>query len=160
MFSIAGDTVATLDDAYTVARIHEGGRTDIAQTSEDSLAPRHVTLVQDLPQAPHSFILYFEEGTTTLVPTSEPALVELFKEVEARAGADVQVVGHTDTLGSGPDNDTLSRDRATEIAGVLVERGLPPHMVSAVGRGERELLVETDDGVGNPLNRRVEVLVR
>ena len=72
----------------------------------------------------------------------------------------MQVVGHTDTLGSGSDNDALSRDRATEISGVLVERGLPSHMVSAVGRGERELLVETEDGISNPLNRRVEVLVR
>lgn len=160
LLSEEGDTVATIDDAYSVARVHDGGRRDIGQTTEEALAPRHVSLIQDLPQPPRSFVLYFEEGTTTLVPASEPALVDLFKEVEARSGADVQVVGHTDTLGSGPDNDSLSRDRAKEIAGVLIESGLPSHMVSAVGRGERELLVETEDGTSNPLNRRVEVLVR
>ena len=72
----------------------------------------------------------------------------------------MQVTGHTDTLDSGASNDALSLRRAKSIRELLIERGLIPDLVRAVGRGERELLVQTDDGIRNAKNRRVEVTVR
>ena len=116
--------------------------------------------MEALPSPPSSFILYFKEGTTTLTPESEPALEKLFAEVSARSGADVQVVGHTDTVGRMESNDRLSLARAMEVRRLLIDRGLDPSLVRGVGRGERELLVDTADEVDEPQNRRVEVVVR
>lgn len=117
-------------------------------------------LLAALPPPPKSFLLYFLTGTTELVPGSEPNLALLFAEVRARSGADVQVTGHTDSVGGLEDNDRLSAARAEEIRRLLIDRGLDSSLVRAVGRGERALLVQTGDEVREQRNRRVEVIVR
>jgi outer membrane protein OmpA-like peptidoglycan-associated protein len=72
----------------------------------------------------------------------------------------VQVTGHTDREGSDDDNDRLSQRRAEDILAVLATEGIPAELMIAVGRGEREPLIQTADGVQEPRNRRVEVTVR
>jgi outer membrane protein OmpA-like peptidoglycan-associated protein len=42
----------------------------------------------------------------------------------------------------------------------FIKRGLQASFIRAVGRGERELLIQTPDNVREPRNRRVEVIVR
>lgn len=121
---------------------------------------RDRALVDGLPPPPARFTLYFYEGSTRLVPDSRPQLDALFAEILRRPGAEVQVTGHTDTEGSAEDNDRLSLARATEIRSALIAEGLGAEISSAVGRGERELLVPTADNIANPANRRVEVIVR
>lgn len=125
-----------------------------------TLSERERDALDNLPPPAASFTLYFFEGGTRLVPSSEMQLEAMFAEVAARPGAEVQVTGHTDTLGSDADNDALSLRRAEEIRDVLVSRGLDPGIASAVGRGEREPREPTGDGVRNAANRRVEVIVR
>ncbi len=105
-------------------------------------------------------MLYFREGTVTVMPRSKPELTALLADVANRLGADVQVTGHTDTLGSAANNDRLSLKRANEIRRLLIEQGLDPKVVSAAGRGERELLVQTPDRTRHAENRRVVVTVR
>jgi outer membrane protein OmpA-like peptidoglycan-associated protein len=117
-------------------------------------------LVEDLPPPAARFTLYFREGGTDLVPSSTDQLRALFEQVAARPGAEVQVTGHTDTLGQAEDNDRLSLERAREIRDLLIAQGLDAGIASAVGRGERELREQTADGVRNAANRRVEVIVR
>jgi outer membrane protein OmpA-like peptidoglycan-associated protein len=41
-----------------------------------------------------------------------------------------------------------------------VAAGLPAERISIAGRGKREPLVQTADGVEEPRNRRVEIRVR
>jgi len=72
----------------------------------------------------------------------------------------VLVVGHTDSVGSDQYNDTLSLQRADVIRVGLIQNGIAPENIVAVGRGKRELLVPTADGVAEPRNRRVEIVVR
>lgn len=126
----------------------------------DKLSARQRRLIEGLPDAPVFRTLLFFEGTTRITPDSRTALDFLKDEVRRRPGADVQVIGYTDTVGSLEDNDELSQRRAEEILKVLVEEGIQINMLSAVGRGERELLVKTADNVEEPRNRRVEVRVR
>lgn len=124
------------------------------------LAKRDRAIIDNLPAAPLSYTLYFIEGGTRLTSESQPQLAALLGDVARRPGPDVQVTGHTDRLGQGEDNDRLSLERAREIRDLLIAQGLPADIVSAVGRGEREPSVATADGVRNPQNRRVEVIVR
>jgi outer membrane protein OmpA-like peptidoglycan-associated protein len=42
----------------------------------------------------------------------------------------------------------------------MIERGFAPDRIDAVGRGEREPVVPTEDEVAEPRNRRADVLVR
>jgi outer membrane protein OmpA-like peptidoglycan-associated protein len=125
-----------------------------------ALKPAEAALVSDLPPPAKSFTLYFPEGTTDITPESAPVLEELRAEIAKRPGAEVQVTGHTDTVGSDADNDALSQKRAEQILNLLASKGFDRSIMSAVGRGERELKQPTADNVSNPANRRVEVIVR
>jgi len=124
------------------------------------LKPTEAALLASLPPPPKSFTLYFLEGTTEMTEKSAPLLDEIKAEIAGRPGAEVQVTGHTDTVGSDADNDALSQKRAEEIMSLLASKGFDRTIMSAVGRGERELQVPTDDNVSSPVNRRVEVIVR
>ena len=53
-----------------------------------------------------------------------------------------------------------SLQRAERARAELVQRGLPEDNITVTGRGKRELLVPTADGVAEPENRRVEINVR
>jgi outer membrane protein OmpA-like peptidoglycan-associated protein len=119
-----------------------------------------VALLGGMPPPPRNYVLYFIEGTTDLTPDSRPVFDEMKAEIARRPGVDVEVTGHTDTVGSADDNDALSQRRAQQILNLLASVGIDRSLMAAVGRGERELRVPTMDNVENPLNRRVEVLVR
>ena len=125
-----------------------------------NLKPEEAVLVNSLPPPAKSFTLYFLEGTTDMTPESAPVLEQIRAEIAKRPGAEVQVTGHTDTVGSSADNDALSQKRAEEILNLLASKGFDRTIMSAVGRGERELKVPTADNVESPANRRVEVIVR
>ena len=142
------------------SRASLGGSPSIKPLGAKGLKPTEAALVSALPPAPKSFTLYFLEGTTDMTPESAPVIDQIRGEIAARPGAEVQVTGHTDTVGSDDDNDALSQKRAEEILNLLATKGFDRTIMSAVGRGERELKAPTGDNVSSPVNRRVEVIVR
>jgi outer membrane protein OmpA-like peptidoglycan-associated protein len=124
------------------------------------LKKQEAALLTSLPPPARSFLLYFEPGTVRLVPDSVRVLDSLRQEIAARSGPEVEVLGHTDTVGSEDDNDRLSVRRAEEVMTWLVGQGFDKSQLSAVGRGERDLKEATADNVASAVNRRVEVIVR
>jgi outer membrane protein OmpA-like peptidoglycan-associated protein len=146
----SGNSRTALGDSTPVAK-PLGGK---------GLNKREAALLTALPPPARSFLLYFEQGTVTLTPQSVAVLNALKAEISARSGPEVEVIGHTDTIGSGEDNDDLSTRRADEVLTWLALQGLDRSIMSAVGRGERELREPTADNVASAANRRVEVIVR
>jgi outer membrane protein OmpA-like peptidoglycan-associated protein len=147
---VAGNSRTALGDKSPVAK----------PLGDKGLKKQEAALLTGLPPPARSFILYFDQGTTTLTPQSLAVLAALKAEIARRSGPAVEVIGHTDTIGSGEDNDTLSTRRAEEVSRWLVSQGLDPSIMSASGRGERELKEPTMDNIANAANRRVEVIVR
>ena len=127
---------------------------------DKGLKEQEAALLTNLPPPAKSFVLYFDLGTVTLTPESLAVLDQLRAEIAARSGPEVQVTGHTDTVGSEEDNDRLSQQRAEEVLGWLASQGIDRSIMSAVGRGERELREPTVDNYSSAANRRVEVIVR
>ena len=152
----AGETVVSQADTRTTL----DGRPSTRPLGARGLKPSEAALLAALPPAPKRFSLYFLEGTTEMTATSAGRLTEIRAEVARRPGVEVQVTGHTDTVGNEAANDALSLKRAEEVLNFLVSQGFSRNVMSAVGRGERELQVPTDDNVSSPVNRRVEVIVR
>lgn len=72
----------------------------------------------------------------------------------------VDVIGHTDDIGSAAYNQDLSARRAGAVAGVLLEAGVDPWRVRSFGRGETEPVATNATPEGRQLNRRVEVIIR
>lgn len=124
------------------------------------LKAQEAALLSGLPPPAKSFILYFDQGTTTPTQESQAVLVELRAEIAGRSGPQVEVTGHTDTVGGEADNDRLSQQRAEEVLNWLASQGFDRSLMSATGRGERELKEPTVDNISNAANRRVEVTVR
>jgi len=112
------------------------------------------------PLTPVQFTLFFVENKDEFTDESKRIVDGVFAEIAKRPVADVFVIGHTDTVGSDAVNDALSRQRAEVVRAAFVARGLPIDKVVVIGRGKRELAVPTGDGVSEPRNRRVEILVR
>jgi outer membrane protein OmpA-like peptidoglycan-associated protein len=117
--------------------------------------------VAALPARPASFYLYFITGTDTLTDASKLEFERMLEELRKRPTPDIVVIGHTDRVGVPEANDELSLQRAERMKADLVEQGIaPPERIRAAGRGEREPVIPTEDGVDEPLNRRVEISVR
>ncbi|HET9353817.1 MAG TPA: OmpA family protein [Sphingomicrobium sp.] len=127
---------------------------------EKGLNAREAALLTSLPPPARSFLLYFDQGTVTPTTESQAVLGQLRAEIASRSGPHVEVTGHTDTVGSETDNDRLSQQRAEEVLGWLASQGFDRSLMSATGRGERELKEPTVDNVSSAANRRVEVIVR
>jgi outer membrane protein OmpA-like peptidoglycan-associated protein len=155
-----GTGAETLVDQANSRASLNGANPTVRPLGAKGLKPEEAALLGSLPPPAKSFTLYFVQGTTDLTPQSIPMLDALRAEIAARPGAEVQVTGHTDTVGSADDNDRLSRRRAEEVLALLAGRGFDRTIMSAVGRGERALREQTADNVSSAVNRRVEVIVR
>ena len=155
----SGSDVAVIDQANSRSGVRKR-HVSVKAMSAEKLDARYGALLATLPQPPRLFILYFKEGTTDLVDESNALLPDLFAEVKTRPGVDIQIVGHTDTVGQEADNDSLSIQRAGEVKVMLAKLGLDGEIIRATGRGERELRDPTGDEAPSALNRRVEVYVK
>lgn len=149
-----------LTQPYQVAEVARSGSIGTATTSADQLRQSYPQLLSQRPPAPEKFVLEFEPGTSQLTADSQARLADIVTRAQARAGGEIVVTGHTDRQGSLEANDKLSLERAQAIRALLIERGFKAALIDAVGRGEREPAVPTDDEVAEPRNRRAELLVR
>jgi outer membrane protein OmpA-like peptidoglycan-associated protein len=157
----AGGTPTESVIAQGNSRTRLGAKAPVAKPlGTKGLRKQEAALLTNLPAPPRSFTLYFELGTVTLTPQSVASLTALRAEIAARPGPDVEVTGHTDTVGTEDYNDRLSAERAEEVLNWLASQGLDRSIMTAVGRGERELKQATADNVASAANRRVEVTVR
>ncbi len=151
--------VTTLDKALDSARIASAGSPGILAT-EGQIKQDFGAAIAIRPKPPASFMLYFLSGGTKLTPESERDLARVIAEVESRQVPDVSVVGHTDTVGDGDQNDKLGMDRATWVGGLLKSAKLTQKNVTIESHGKKNLLIPTQNNTAEPRNRRVEITVR
>lgn len=153
-----GDTL--LDSAYDTAAV-AGGEAARRSTSDPQQIRRDFgAVLEALPPAPVSYNLYFATDSDDLTPDSRALAPDILAEIARRPAAEVVVIGHTDSVGGDDYNDKLSLQRAVAVRRQLVALGFDPARIAVAGRGKREPLVQTADGVHEPRNRRAEILVR
>ena len=155
-----GGAETVLASAYASARVDAKGRIEATTSSATQVAGDFGATLAALPPRPVSYMLYFELDSDRLTADSAARARTVLAEIAARPVADVVVIGHTDRAGEMGYNDELSRQRAETLRAKLVELGGDPARISVAGRGEREPLVPTADGVAEPRNRRAELNVR
>lgn len=112
------------------------------------------------PQKPASYLLYFEAGGTALTADSQASLPTILDDIKRRPGADLSVIGHSDTLGDAQANYQLGLTRAQSVAQLIGNTHISADHVSVESHGEKNLLVQTPDETDEPRNRRVEITVR
>lgn len=148
-----------LDKPYAAAELTSKGPLKATSSAEQVQAQFGAALAAR-PASPQQFTLYFVEGKDEFTDESRRAFDGVLGEIARRPVPDVLVIGHTDRVGNDAFNDALSRQRAEVVRKALVARGIAPESIVVVGRGKREPIVPTADGVAEARNRRVEILVR
>jgi outer membrane protein OmpA-like peptidoglycan-associated protein len=152
-----------LNQAYASSRIAGFGGPQLSrlpQEQVEEMRSRFAGALSALPARPISFLLYFITGTDILTEESKLEFARMLEELRRRPAPDILVIGHTDTVGALEANDRLSLQRAERLKADFEAQGIPALRVTAAGRGEREPIVPTADGIDEPRNRRVEVSVR
>ena len=69
----------------------------------------------------------------------------------------MEILGHTDNVGTDAYNQKLSEKRAQAVVDYLVEKGIDLNRIPAKGFGESHPVTGNDTPEGRQLNRRVEI---
>lgn len=121
--------------------------TKITVTDEDRRIVKNA--IQDLE---------FETGKSSIKPGSYPSLDQLAELLKTR-GFSLKLGGHTDNVGSMNKNMVLSKDRAESVKQYLVNQGVNPSKVEAVGYGPSQPIASNKTKAGRQKNRRVEFTI-
>ncbi|MCE9521211.1 MAG: OmpA family protein [Alphaproteobacteria bacterium] len=109
------------------------------------------------PEAPRQFIIFFGFNKCNITAEADGVLSQAADSAKQLGSASIQIVGHTDTSGSPKYNQKLSECRANAAKTNLTGKGVAAGSISASGKGEGELMVQTADGVKEPQNRRAQI---
>ena len=114
------------------------------------------------PPAPAtvSFMVFFDWDRSNLSAQALNTIKQAAAAYKTKGNARITATGHTDTSGPENYNMALSLRRAASVKTALVRQGVPADQITVVGRGETALLVPTKDGVREPQNRRVEIVIQ
>ena len=154
-----GGQDVVLDQPYAAARTTQQGPRAY-RASPQEVEAQFGTALAAQPARAASFTLYFVEGKDEFTEQSKQDVYRILSEIAKRPVPDVLVVGHTDTVGTVQANDVLGQQRADIVRVALMRLGVVADDIRAISRGKRAPAVPTADGVAEPLNRRVEIIVR
>jgi len=117
------------------------------------VAPRPVTVAT-------TYLVFFDWNRADLTPRAREIISEAASASRTAGLTRLEVSGHADRSGSPAYNQRLSQRRAEAVAADLVSKGVSRSAITIQAFGESRPLVPTADGVREPQNRRVEIVLR
>ena len=100
--------------------------------------------------------IYFHEGSHTIDQRSHTLLDEIVDVMSHHSLIKlVQIEGHTDKIGNPALNKRLSQQRADEVRMYLINKGIEPERLVAVGYGSEQPIESNETTEGRAANRRV-----
>jgi OOP family OmpA-OmpF porin len=128
-----------------------------AQESSVTLSPLDVDPAR--PMAPENamYLVFFNWNKSDLADTGLGVIDAVAQEVKKNAPPAISIIGHTDTSGSKKYNQRLALKRANAVCDALVARGVDANLIHTDAKGEDSPLVQTNDDVREPANRRVNI---
>ena len=104
--------------------------------------------------------ILFDTGSANLSKDSLAVLDHLVDLAARCRDADIEVAGHTDTVGSADSNLDLSRRRAAAVVAYLADAGIETTRIASQGYGQTKPIASNDTAEGRAQNRRIEFLVK
>jgi outer membrane protein OmpA-like peptidoglycan-associated protein len=101
----------------------------------------------------------FDTAQSTLKPGAREKLARVAGILAAHPDLTLEVDGHTDSVGNESYNQGLSERRAQAVRAYLVQQGIQPDAIAALGYGESQPVASNDIAAGRQQNRRVELVV-
>lgn len=103
--------------------------------------------------------IYFDTDKSALLTTSTDQLENLLELLQQYPGMEIQIIGHTDAVGSSDYNQELSERRAAAVSQYLRSKGIASERLSSVGFGNKRPIASNKTEEGRKRNRRVEFKV-
>jgi outer membrane protein OmpA-like peptidoglycan-associated protein len=123
-------------------------------------APPPPTSVAVAPVPARTFLVFFDWDRADLTDRARAIIAEAAQNAQRTGSARIEVAGHADRSGTPQYNQRLSERRAQAVAAELERRGVARSAMVIQAFGESRPLVPTADGVREPQNRRVEIVLR
>lgn len=101
----------------------------------------------------------FAFGSASLQPEFASTLTEFAQTLRRYPESFVDVIGHTDNVGSAEFNQRLSEQRARTVADFLIGRGVQRERVVSYGFGLTQPIASNATEEGRARNRRVEIRI-
>lgn len=112
------------------------------------------------PAAARTFLIFFDWNSTNMSDRARQIVAEAAVAAQQLNASSIEISGYTDTSQDVATSQHLSEHRAEAVAAEMVRLGIPRQSLAVRGFGKTNLLVPTADGVREPQNRRVEIILR
>jgi outer membrane protein OmpA-like peptidoglycan-associated protein len=106
-----------------------------------------------------NYLVFFDFDKSDVTPEASRIIGQAAANAKANMATSIALTGYTDAAGSVKYNLALSIRRGNAVKAALVKLGVPADEISVVGKGKSDQLVVTKDGVREPQNRRVLIVL-
>jgi outer membrane protein OmpA-like peptidoglycan-associated protein len=146
---VAGGTIGRYMDNQEAALRQQFAASDAANIQRDANVLA-VTFKSDV---------LFDVNSAVLKPGSYTEINRVANVLVQYPQTNIQIAGHTDSTGSETYNQELSESRAMSVKNALVNQGVSPERMRAIGFGEGQPIADNSTEAGRQLNRRVVVTI-
>ncbi|MBK7105784.1 MAG: OmpA family protein [Ignavibacteriae bacterium] len=100
--------------------------------------------------------VFFKFDSDQLTPESDNTLTNVANVLQKYPDANVEIQGHTDSLGNNMYNEFLSEKRAKSVKNFLIKNGINESRLTPIGYGETKPIEDNRTAYGRAVNRRIE----
>ncbi len=103
--------------------------------------------------------IFFETGSAQLMLSSMIEINNLKDYLTQSPSFKINIIGHTDNVGSDDDNLQLSQNRAKAVYDALILKGISPNRIRYEGKGESQPIADNNTVEGRKKNRRTSFVI-
>jgi outer membrane protein OmpA-like peptidoglycan-associated protein len=111
------------------------------------------------PPPPRQFEVFFDFDRYDLTAEGTRVVDAAVAEAQQGGPAQIEITGNTDLAGTSAYNMVLSKRRAETVRRYMIARGIDAGEITVRWVGKSNPAVATADGVRDPRNRRVEIMI-
>jgi len=103
--------------------------------------------------------IFFETGSAELLSSSDEEINTVYQLLQDQQSISIEIIGHTDNVGSDQDNQALSLKRSEAVRQAIIDKGADGSRITAIGLGETSPIDTNDTADGRARNRRTELVI-
>lgn len=104
--------------------------------------------------------IFFKTNSDAIQGISQSNLNQIVGLMNQFSSSSFIVAGHTDSVGNADYNKSLSQKRAQAVVNYLIQKGIQPSQLVAIGYGEEIPIAPNNTAQGREQNRRVEIKIK
>lgn len=135
---------------------------DLDTTTTPAIAQQNTIEIKKLKRGEEYRLhdINFETNSYSLDKRALRILEEFYEFLRINKNIKIEIQGHTDNVGSRPDNLTLSDNRAKIVYEYLIKKGISPSRMTYKGFGPDKPIATNENEQGRALNRRTVFVIK